>query len=250
MTLSGYLFTAIIRPKFSGPIGAAAVVALSWWAQAAYRLVQQIDAHTPSKMSLTEAVKASRDGEVYVAPTAATLDCDKSFRFGFGTAMALVDANGKVAAVGHFEACPADGRSLEGVFLDPPHGLYGEAVRLGWNVTEGHLAFFEPDPHASRAWTRIAIALAAVPLILACFWAGVRAEQRRGAQREAWRMRALGLGLMAGVTWFSYYAHAYVFFRVVPATVFVATGFAVALAFVLIPTSGYMRKVAQRVMPP
>jgi hypothetical protein len=76
------------------------------------------------------------------------------------------------------------------------------------------------------------------------------AAERKEAQREVWRMRALGFGMMASISWFYYYAHEYVVFRVVPATLFAATGFTVALAFVLIPTSAYMRKVALRVMPP
>ena len=115
-------------------------------------------------------------------------------------------------------------------------------------LTEGHLAFFEPNTRKSRAWTRIGIALFATPLVVGCILAGVYAEKRKG-QRQAWRMRALGLGMMAGIAWFFYYAHEYVVFRVVPATVFGATGFAVALAFVVIPESGYMQKVAQRVLP-
>ncbi|WP_394838650.1 hypothetical protein LVJ94_17315 [Pendulispora rubella] len=116
-------------------------------------------------------------------------------------------------------------------------------------MTEGHLAYFEPDVRKSRAWTRIAIALFAVPSIVASFLAGIRAERRK-AQREAWRTRALGLGMMAGTSWLYYYGHEWVRFRVVPVNVFAVTGFVIALAFALIPTSRYVRKVAQRVMPP
>ena len=249
MTLSGYLFTVIIRPRFSGPIGMFAIVGLCWWAMSAYRLVRQFDDHAPSTMSFSAAVKASRDGEVYVRLTGAAPDCSKVLHWNFGTAVALVDSNGQIPAMVHLEECLTERHeSLEGVFLAPPYGLYGEAVAKGWNVTVGHLAFFEPDIRRSRAWTRIGIALFAVPLIVGCFLAGLQAERRK-ERRQAWRMRSLGLGMMAGISWFFYYSHEYVIFRVVPATVFGATGFAVALAFIVVPESAYMKKVAQRVLP-
>jgi hypothetical protein len=63
-------------------------------------------------------------------------------------------------------------------------------------------------------------------------------------------MRALGLGMMAGLSWFSYYAHEYVFFHLLPGSAFVVIGFAVALAYVVAPNSTYMQKVAARVLPP
>jgi hypothetical protein len=249
VTLAGYLFTAIIRPRFSGPIGALAIVGLCWWATSSYRLVRQIDEHAPSTVSFAEAVKASKDGEIYVRITGATPDCNKVLHWNLGTVVALVDSSGQVAAMEHVEECSKDRpASLEGVFLEPPFGLYGEAVAQGWDVTEGHLAFFEPDTSKSRAWTRIGIALVAVPLILGSILAGLYADQRKG-QRRAWRMRALGLGMMAAISWFFYYAHEYVVLEVVPATAFGAVGFAVALAFVVVPESGYMQKVAERVLP-
>jgi hypothetical protein len=251
MTLSGYLFAAITRPRFSGPIGILAIGALCWWALISYRLVGQFDARAPSTLSLSEAVKASKEGEVYVRIQGAALDCTKVIHWNFGTGVAMVDAKGQVAALAHFEECPAgrvEGSNLEGVFLEPPYGLYGEAVARGWDVTPGHLAFFEPDLRRSRAWTRIGIALFAVPLVVGCFVAGLQAERRK-ERRQAWRLRALGLGLMAALAWFSYYAHEYVVFGVVPATLFVAIGAAVSLAFVIVPESAVMKQVAQRLLP-
>ncbi len=249
MTLSGYIFTVIIRPRFSGPIGALAIVGLCWWAASAYRLVRQFDEGTPLAMTFPDAVTASKDGELYVRMTGATPDCSKVLSWNFGTAVALVESNGQIAAMAHLEECPkGKPESLQGVFLEPPFGLYGAAVAQGWHVTPGHLAFFEPNTRKSRAWTRIGIALCALPLVIGCVIAGVFAERRR-AQRQTWRMRALGLGMMAGVSWFFYYAHDYVVFRLVPATVFGAVGFAVALAFVVFPATTYMKKVAQRVLP-
>jgi fluoride ion exporter CrcB/FEX len=248
MTFAGYLFTAIIRPRFSAPLGTLAFAALLAWAWSAQALVRQIAAHAPTAMSFSEAVKASKDGEVYVRMTGATPDCTRVIDWSFGPAVALVDGHGEVAAVGHFDACPRGASSsLEGEFLDPPYGLYGEAVARGWSVTPGHLAYFESDPTRSRAWTRIFIAMLTAALVVGCVLAGVRAERRKGASR-VWRMRALGLGMMAGLSWFSYYAHEYVVFDVLPASVFVVVGFAVALAYVVAPP--YMQKVAARVLPP
>lgn len=100
MTFSGYLFTAIIRPRFSGPIGVLAIMGLGWWAMSAYRLLRQFDDHAPSTMSFPEAVKASKDGEVYARLTGATPDCNKMLHWNFGTAVALTDSNGQVAAGG------------------------------------------------------------------------------------------------------------------------------------------------------
>ncbi len=249
MTLSGYVFTAIVRPRFSGPLGALAIAGLCWWALSSYRLARQIDEHAPSLLSLPEAVRLSRDGEAYVRITGAVADCNKVLPLSSGTAIALVDRGGQVAAMAHVEDCPRAGsEGLAGVFLDPPSGLYGAVVAQGWDVTPGHVAFFEPDTRRSRAWTRIGIALFAIPLLAGCILAGVHAERRR-EQRQAWRMRALGFGMMGALSWFFYYAHEYVVLGVVPATAFGAVGFAVALAFVVIPQSEYMQKVAEQVLP-
>lgn len=248
MTLSGYLFAALIRPRFSIPIGALAIAGLCWWGASAYRLVRQVGDHAPTAMSFPDAVRASKDGEVYVRLTGATPDCTKTLRWSFGTAIALVDANGEIAAMGHFEKCPVDAASLEGIFLEPPAGLYGRAVARGWGVTRGHLALFEPDTSRSRAWTRIGIALIGVPLILGCIFAGVRAG-RAPSQPRSWQMRALGLGMMAAMDWFSYYAHEYVIFGVLPAMALAVTGFAAAAAIVVAPNSASMKKVARVVLP-
>jgi hypothetical protein len=109
MTFAGYLFTAIIRPRFSAPLGALAVARLLAWALSAQALVRQIAAHAPTSMSFSEAVKASKDGEVYVRMTGATPDCSRVLEWSFGQAVALADAQGEVAAVGHFDECPPGG---------------------------------------------------------------------------------------------------------------------------------------------
>jgi fluoride ion exporter CrcB/FEX len=103
--------------------------------------------------------------------------------------------------------------------------------------------------YAAQATTHsFAIALVAVPLIVGCFLAGLRAERRK-ERRQTWRMRSLGLGMIAALSWFSYYAHEYVVVGVVPATLFVAVALAVSLAFVIIPESAYMKKVARQLLP-
>ncbi len=248
MTLAGYIFLTITRPRFSAPLGLLAIVGLCWWGTAAYRLVRQFEEHAPVTMSLTEAVKASRDGEVYVRISDVNLDCDKALSGRFGTVFALSDADGHVAAMARLGSCPPAPRLVaDGVFLEPPFGLYGSAVAQGWDVTPGHLAFFDQETRSSRAWTRIGLSVGIPLFVIGCILSGVVAE-RRPRERRTWRMRALGLGMMGGISWFFYYAHEYVFLRVIPASAFMAVAFVCALAFAVVPNHPYMRKVGQQLL--
>lgn len=244
-----YIVMPLVRPRFAVPLGTLALFGLGWWAVSAQRLLRQIDSRTPTTMSLTAAVNSSKDGEVYVRLTDLTVDCEKVLNWNFGRAVALVTPAGQVAAMGHFESCPERvSGTLEGVFLEPPYGIYGEAWAQGWNVTPGHLAYFEPDLGRSRATTRIGIALADMLLILGWLGSGLLGE-RRPRERHLWRTRALGFWLMAGMAWWAYYAHEYVWLKVVPGTIFCAVGFAVGFLYVAAAGTSYMQKYGAKWLP-
>jgi hypothetical protein len=235
------LFRTITRGWPALALGLLLVAAFAWWAIVSLRLAQQIDRHEPSIMRFSDAVAASKKGEVYARFDDATLDCRKSLAGPFGNAFGLVDREGRVAAMAHLPACKrTDAGALEGVFLEPPYLLYGNAVAQGWSVTPGHLAYLDPFADSGQAWRRVRIggfgALASLAYAVAIFIAN-------RSRARAWRVRGLGFWLLAVAPWLAYVAHDYMYVRLVPVPLVAAIAAFIALAMVVVPDHPFIQRV-------
>jgi hypothetical protein len=244
------MFRGITSAKIGIPIALAALAGTAWWGLRAYQLAQQLEHHQPLQLKFSEAVRDSRDGEVYTRFSDARLDCSKELVGAFGRAFALVDTDGHVAAMIRLADCASqDVADFEGIFREPPYLLYGAAVQQGWPVTRGHLAFLDPSVTSQHAWLRFIIA-AFIAIMLVAYLGAIVLADRRPMKDRAWQLRALGLSLLAMLPWLVYMARDYVIWGVIPVPILGACAALVALAFLAVPRSAYMQKVADTLLGP
>jgi hypothetical protein len=239
------LFRTVTKIWFAVPLAILVVLGFAWWASASCRLARQIDRHEPTAMGFDEAVAAGKDGDVYVRLDTGKLDCSKGLAREFGKAFAILDRDGRVAAMARLPDC-ATGQAagLQGVFREPPYLLYGDAVGQGWNVTPGRLAYFDTLADSSDAWKRVAIS--AVGAFFMVLYAGsIFIAHRASHARRSWRVRGLGFWFLALTPWLAYIAHDYVYVRVVPVPVVAAIAALIALAMVAVPDHWYIQKATR-----
>jgi hypothetical protein len=240
------IFRAITKAAVALPLAALLVLGYAWWGHAALQLARQIDGHRPETAHLDEAAETARDRDLYVRLSDAQLDCGKELSGDFGDAFALADGEGSIPAMAHLAACdPTKAAQLEGVFREPPYGLYGEAFAAGWKITPGHLAYFDTIAHSSDPWRRVGISALGSLLLLASALSIVAAT-RTQRHRRAWRLRGVGLWLLSLMPWLAYQAHDEVVFGALPVPALAAIGAAVCLAMVLAPNSSVIDTLADR----
>lgn len=241
-SMTHLMFRGIATAKYGVPLALAAIAGCGWWGFQAWKLADQLERHAPAELGLTHAVRASKDGEVYARIGDATLDCTKGLFAKDVHAYALVDGNGMIPAMVQLPGCSTS-TVFEGVFLDPPNGLYGEAVSRGWSVTSGHLAFLDPKVTSSHAWFRLGVAAFIALMLGAYLFAVLRAERSRD---RAWSLRAIGLAFFAALPWLAYMAHDYAVWGVIPVPLLAACGAVSALAMITLARTPYGRNLADR----
>src|SRR5690348_15731817 len=99
------LFRALVRIGVALPLAALVLVAFAWWGARSWRLASQIDRQEPTAMPFSDAVARSRDGDVYARMDDAHLDCAKSLVAPAGVTFAVVDGEGRVAAMARLPSC-------------------------------------------------------------------------------------------------------------------------------------------------
>lgn len=246
MALGHIFLRSLANPRVALPLAGGVLILVSWWGIAASHLARQIDRHDPTPMRFEEAVAASKDGEIYVRINDARLDCDKGLTGSFGNAFALLEHQGRVAAMIPLPNCDASKTPLvDGIFRHPPYLLYGAAVERGWNVTPGHLAFLDPKVQSADPWLRVALSVLIGLLTIASALSSIAAGRSLNDER-AWHVRAVGFAVMAMAPWLAYVEYDYVFFGVVPVPLVAAIAAALGLAMVMVPRHAYIQKVTAR----
>ncbi len=235
------LLRALLTPRFALPLAALAMVGAGWWGIDALRLGQQMDARSPTPMRLADAIKASKNHEIYVRLEAASLDCGKGVRGDFGRAFALLDEDGRIPAIARSERCETT--PLIGVFIEPPYGIYGYAIDAGWNVTRGHLGFLDTQLDTTHAYKRAGVA-SVIAFFLLCFCVVLL---RSNQPSRTSKLRALGFMYMALMPWLAYMMPNHVVYGVIPVRWFAASAALIGVALVAVPNHRRLDPIARLV---